>query len=207
MSENNDNIHKNCYELNFKYYEVLMNLSVKYEAKINTSINALNCSVAIWAIAAAILFNTPPLSFAWILLYIVFSILLAVIIYLGWKKGFSSTEFKEFNFFLLDSDTNEKFLKNEEQNSAYDKISEELLKSSQDLEKNLGDRKKCIDSCNALSKYALYLSALLIFIAIIGRIYKDYEFDIKTRNSLPLNCYDENITNTGASNDTEKTEQ
>ncbi len=176
-----DSKYRDLFDLNFRYFENLRNLSAKYEAKINVSINCLSCSIAIWAITTTILFNCPLLPFIFILVYIHLSVVLVIIVFCGWIKGFSATGFKEINIFELNSDLNENFLKDEEQNEIYKGICRELLKGIEDLDKNLVNRIQSAKAINYLSVTALAISIILAGLVVISKINESYDFNIKSK--------------------------
>jgi hypothetical protein len=202
-----NNTYKNLFDLNFRHYEDLRNLSAKYEAKIGVSINCLNCSIAIWAITTTILFNTPSLPFIWTLIYIVFSVLLGFIVILGWVRGFFTTQFENFDSFKLDSNVNKKFLEQEDnQNQIYEEVCEDLLKGIRDFDKILQNRKQNAKATKCLSIIALIISIFLVWLVIIGKINEIYDFKIKPQICI-TECNDLNLNNTGAINENRESEE
>jgi len=197
-----DSKYRDLFDLNFRYFENLRNLSAKYEAKINVSMNCLSCSVAIWAITTTILFNTPLLPFFnYILTYIILSTALIIVAALGWIRGFSAIKFEEVNIFGLNSDVNRRFLDDEEERKKiYIDICKKLLNGNEDLDKNLENRMRSTKAVNNLSAIALAISIFLVGFVIIGKINENYYCNIKQEMSI-AEYNNGNFDNIGAIND------
>jgi hypothetical protein len=194
-----DNTCKELFDLNKKYFDDLQKLSAKYEAKLGVSINCINCSVAIWAITTAILFNAPVVPFIWIFIYTILSLILIAVAALGWKKGFSAIKFMGFNLFTVDSEFNKHFLEDDKRNEIYQQICDKLIEGIQNLKDNLKQREQNVKSTNYLSMTALVMSVILIFIAIAGRISENYTFNIQAKEYFAeYNC--KNLTSQEKSN-------
>ncbi|MDR1830121.1 MAG: hypothetical protein LBQ76_05045 [Candidatus Fibromonas sp.] len=168
---------KNLFELNFRYFEHLKSLSAVLESKIGVSTSCINCSVAIWAITTAVLFNPPNLSLVLVIIYIVFSVALISVAFCGWIKGFSATDIKKYNSFKLNPKDNEDFLKEGGQDKIYGDICEVLSKAFQDLYPGIENRRQSIKHTRRLSIAALAISIFLALFVIICKVNEIYDRD------------------------------